>query len=162
MFSAWADVVEWVKRVVTEFNDMPHRSLPKITDSTGKRRHMTPNERMAESIAAGWQRRPLTGEELIDAFRVHEVKRVTRGCVSIMGQRYHNAELDHHNGEDVLVAYDIEDGTQVYIKNLEGVFMYVAAFYESRSYRMQSFVDIVANKRVDGQIEASRHQGNGD
>lgn len=154
VFSCWADAVAWVKKVVAEFNDMPHRSLPKITDPvTGKRRHQTPNERMAEFIADGWERKPLAGDELIDAFRVHEVKRVTRGCVQIMGQRYHHADLDHHNGEDVLVAYDIEDGNQVYIKNLAGVPMYTAAFYESRGYRAMSFVEIAMNKRVDKQLE---------
>ncbi|WP_176785973.1 Mu transposase C-terminal domain-containing protein [Propionivibrio dicarboxylicus] len=152
VFSCWSEAVEWIRRVVAEFNDMPHRALPKITDASGKRRHMTPNERMAEFVAAGWQRRPLSGEELIDAFRVHEVKRVTRGCVSVLGQRYHHAELDHHNGEDVLVAYDIEDGSQVYIKNMAGVFMYTATFYEARGYRMQSFVEIALNKKADQQL----------
>jgi putative transposase len=154
VFSCWAEAVAWIKQVVAEFNDLPHRSLPKIADpETGKRRHMTPNERLAEFIADGWQRKPLSGEELIDAFRVHEVKRVTRGVVQIMGQRYHHADLDHHNGEDVLVAYDIEDGSQVHIKNMAGATMYTAAFYESRGYRMQSFVDIALNKRVDKQLE---------
>lgn len=154
VFSCWADAVAWVKQVVAEFNDMPHRALPKIADpENGKRRHMTPNERLAEFIADGWERKPLSGEELVDAFRVHEVKRVTRGVVQIMGQRYHHADLDHHNGEDVLVAYDIEDGSQVYIKSLAGVPMYTAAFYESRGYRMQSFVEIAMNKRVDKQLE---------
>lgn len=153
VFSHWNEAAAWVKQVVAEFNDMGHRSLPKICDpETGKRRHQTPNERLAEFMADGWQRKPLSGEELIDAFRVHEVKRVTRGCVQIMGQRYHHADLDHHNGEDVLVAYDIEDGSQVYIKNMAGVPMYTAAFYESRGYRMQSFVDIAMNKRVDQQL----------
>lgn len=153
VFSCWQDAVDWVKRVVAEFNDLPHRTLPTVVDTeTGKRRHMTPNERLAEFVASGWKRKPLSGEELLDAFRVHEVKRVTRGCVQIMGQRYHHADLDHHNGEDVLVAYDIEDGSQVYIKNMAGVPMYVAEFYESRGYRMQSFVEIALNKRVDAQI----------
>ncbi len=153
VFSCWSDAVAWVKRVVAEFNDRPHRSLPKIADpETGRRRHMTPNERLAEFIADGWQKKPLSGTELIDAFRVHEVKRVTRGCVQIMGQRYHHGDLDHHNGEDVLVAYDIEDGSRVHIKSLTGVPMYTAAFYEARGYRMQSFVEIAANKRADQQI----------
>lgn len=154
VFACWSDAVEWVKRVVAEFNDRPHRSLPKIADpETGKRRHMTPNERLAEFVADGWKRKPLAGDELLDAFRVHEVKRVTRGCVQIMGQRYHHGDLDHHNGEDVMVAYDIEDGSRVFIKSLAGAPLYTAAFYESRGYRMQSFVEIALNKRVDKQLE---------
>ncbi len=152
VFGAWAEAVDWVIKVVREFNDMPHRGLPKITDASGKRRHMTPNERMAEFIASGWTPAPLSGEELIDAFRVHEVKRVTRGCVTIMGQKYHHAELDHLNGEDVLIAYDIEDGNQVYVKNMAGAYLYTAKFYASRSYRAQSFVDIAMERRVSKQI----------
>ena len=152
VFNAWSEAVAWVIKVVREFNDMPHASLPKITDTSGKRRNMTPNERMEEYKAAGWVGRPLAGDELIDAFRVHEVRRVTRGCVSIMGQRYHHAELDHLNGEDVLAAYDIEDGSQVHIKTLTGVPLFTAKFYESRGYRMQSFIDIALEKRATQQI----------
>lgn len=152
VFGAWSEAVAWVITVVREFNDMPHRGLPKITDITGKRRHMTPNERMQEYVLAGWERKPLSGFDLIDAFRVHEVKRVTRGCVSIMGQKYHHAELDHFNGGDVLVAYDIEDGEQVYIKDMTGVPLYTATFYESRGYRAQSFIDIALEKRATQQI----------
>ena len=153
VFTRWDDAVAWCKRVVAEFNDMPHRTLPKITDASGKRRHMTPNERMAEFVAAGWQPSALAGDDLVDAFLVHEVARVTRGCVSVMGQRYHHAELDHHNGEDVLVAYDIEDGSQVHIKDIQGVSMYVAKFCEARNYRMQSFVEIAQNRRADRQLK---------
>ena len=153
IFGSYGEAVAWVKRIVSEFNDRPHRTLPKITDASGKRRHMTPNERLAQFIADGWERAPLAGAELQDAFRVHEVKRVSRGMVSVMGQTYHHAELDHLNGEDVLVAYDIEDGRQVYIKSLDGVPLYAATFYESRHYRPMSFYEIALEKRADMQIK---------
>lgn len=154
VFGSHGEAVAWVKKIVAEFNDLPHRELPKITDeATGKRRHMTPNERMADFVAAGWEKKPLAGHELQDAFRVHEVKRVTRGVVSVMGQTYHHDELDHLNGEDVLVAYDIEDGLQVYIKSLEGVPMCTAKFYESRHFRPMSFYEIALEKRADSQIK---------
>lgn len=154
VFGSYGEAVAWLKKIVVEFNDMPHRELPKIADAeSGKRRHMTPNERMADFVADGWEKKPLSGDELIDAFRVHEVKRVTRGVVSVMGQTYHHDELDHLNGEDVLVAYDIEDGLQVYIKRLDGVPMCTAKFYESRNYRPMSFYDIALEKRADMQIK---------
>lgn len=154
VFGSSNEAIAWVKSIVVEFNDQPHRELPKITDAiTGKRRHMTPNERMADFAADGWEKKPLHDADLQDAFRVHEVKRVTRGVVSVMGQTYHHDELDHLNGEDVLVAYDIEDGLQVYIKSLEGVPMCTAKFYESRHYRPMSFYEIALEKRADSQIK---------
>lgn len=154
VFGSYGEAVAWVKKIVGEFNDLPHRELPKITDATtGKRRHLTPNERMAEFVADGWAPKPLSGDDLVDAFRVHEVKRVTRGVVSVMGQTYHHDELDHLNGEDVLVAYDIEDGLQVYIKSLAGVPMCTAKFYASRHYRPMSFYEIALEKRADSQIK---------
>lgn len=53
----------------------------------------------------------------------------------------------------MLVAYDIEDGLQVYIKTLEGVPMCTAKFYESRHYRPMSFYEIALEKRADSQIK---------
>lgn len=154
VFQSYAEAVEWLKRIVDEFNDMPHRSLPKITDPvSGKTRHMSPNEMMAKFVAEGFERQPLTGNDLEDAFRVHERKTVRRGVVSIMGQTYHHAEMDHINGEDVMVAYDINDGTRVWIKSLEGTLLFEAAIYQERSYRVRSFYEIALEKRADVQIK---------
>src|SRR5690606_28182462 len=101
--------------------------------------------------AAGWERKPLTGEELVDAFRVHERKTVVRGTVKVLGQSYHHAELDQINGEQVLVAYDLEDGARVWVKDLDGRLVCEAPFYESRAYRCRSFVEIALETRADAQ-----------
>ncbi|MFA7242035.1 MAG: DNA-binding protein [Sulfuricellaceae bacterium] len=157
MFKTYAEAVEWIKRVVAEFNDMPHSSLPKTAcPVTGKRRHMTPNERMAQFIANGWKRKPLNGEELEDAFRVHERKFVRRGRISLMGQDYHHPEMDHINGEEVMVAYDLNDGERVWIKTLDGAPLFEAHIYKERSYRTRSFYEIALEKRADMQIK--RHE----
>lgn len=152
VFGSFQEAVDWVKRVVAEFNDRPHSELPKITDPfTGKRRHMTPNEMMAQFIADGWPHQPLAGDDLADAFRVHERKTVRRGKVSVMGQEYHHADLDHINGEQVLVAYDIQDGSRVWVKTLEGALICEAPFYAARGYRERSFYEIALDKRADAQ-----------
>jgi len=152
VFGSHAEARAWLCQVVAEFNDRPHSSLPRITDpATGRRRHMSPNERMAQFVAAGWERKPLTGEELADAFRVHERKTVVRGTVKVLGQTYHHAELDLINGEQVLVAYDLEDGARVWVKDLEGRLVCEAPFYESRAYRCRSFVEIALETRADAQ-----------
>ena len=152
VFGSYAEAVDWVKGVVTQFNDMPHRSLPMTTDAvTGKKRHMTPNERMAEFVADEWHRQPLAGAELDDAFHVHERKTVTRGVVGIMGQTYHHPDLDSINGEAVMVAYDIQDGSRVWVKSLDGVLIGEAAFYAARNFRPSSFYELALDKRADAQ-----------
>lgn len=154
MFKTYAEAVEWVKRVVDEFNAMPHRKLPKISDPvTGKSRHMSPNEMMAQFIADGWERQPLAGEDLEDAFRVHERKTVRRGRIGIMGQDYHHPDMDDINGEDIMVAYDLNDGERVWIKSLDGAPLFEAAIYQERSYRVRSFYEIALEKRSDMQVK---------
>ncbi len=154
-FTSYAEAVAWLKKVVAEFNDRPHRSLPKISDPVnGKRRHMTPNEMMASFVASGWERKPLVGEVLEDAFRPHVRCKVVRGRVTPFGgQAYHHAMLDEINGEEVLVSYDIHDGNRVWVKNLDGVEMCQAAFYESRSYRVQSFYEMALDKKADAAVK---------
>ena len=152
VFTSYAEAVIWIKRVVAEFNDMPHREHPKINDPiSGKKRHMTPNEVMAQFVAEGWKPEPLSGLDLEDAFYVHERKMVQRGKVSIMGQEYHHADMDELNGEQVMVAYDIQDGSRVWIKDLDGVLICEASFYAARGFRERNFYDIALDKRVDMQ-----------
>jgi putative transposase len=152
VFGSYAEAVDWVLRIVAEFNDMPHRELPMTIDPiTGKKRHSTPNEVIANFIAEDWHRQPLAGAELEDAFHVHERKTVTRGVVSIMGQTYHHADMDNLNGEAVMVAYDIQDGNRVWVKSLEGDLICEAAFYTARNYRASSFYDLALDKRADAQ-----------
>lgn len=152
VFGSHAEARAWLCQVVAEFNDRPHSSLPRISDpQSGRRRHMTPNERLQQFVQAGWERAPLAGDELLDAFRVHERKTVQRGVVKVLGQSYHHAELDHINGEEVLVAYDLEDGTRVWVKDLDGRLVCEAPFYEARAYRCRSFVEIALETRADAQ-----------
>ena len=50
---SWPEFLARCEAAVTAYNDRPHSSLPKITDSeTGKVRHQTPNERWSELTAA--------------------------------------------------------------------------------------------------------------
>lgn len=154
VFGSYAEAVAWVKQIVAEFNDRPHRSLPRITDADGRKRHMSPNEMQARFIADGkWTPSPIAGDDLADAFRVHERKTVRRGLVSILGQDYHHPAMDDINGEEVLVAYDIENGKRVFLKSLDGVPLFEASFYATRHYRPMDFYEIALEKRADAQIK---------
>lgn len=151
VFESYAQAVDWLKAICAEYNHRPHRSLPMIVTAEG-RRHMTPAEMRARFIEQGlWRPTPMSVENLADLMHVHERKTVIRGCVSVFGQRYHERELDHINGETVLVAYDINDGTRVWVKTLDGNLICEAKFYETRRYRSMSFMELALEKRADGQ-----------
>lgn len=153
VFGSYAEAVAWVKQVTAEFNDRPHKSLPRIVGADGRKRHMSPNEMMAKFIAEGWQREPLSGDELADAFRVHERKTIRRGVVSVMGQDYHAPGMDDMNNEEVLVAYDIDNGRRVFVKRLDGTPLFEAEFYNTRHYRPMDFYEIALEKRADAQVK---------
>lgn len=152
VFESYAQAVDWLNQIFAEYNDRPHRALPKINDADGARRNMTPAEMRARFIEQGlWQPQPLSLEPLRDLMHPHERKKVIRGSVSLYGQRYHHRELEHHNGEHVLVAYDINDGARVWVKALDGALICEAAFVEARGYRPMSFYERALEKRADAQ-----------
>lgn len=151
VFESYAHAVEWLRRICSEYNDRPHRALPMIVTPEG-RRHMSPAEMRARFIDAGlWKPAPLNTSMLADLMHVHERVKVSRGCVGVFGQRYHHRELDHINGDAVLVAYDINDGARVWVKTLAGDQICEALFYESRRYRAMSFMELALEKRADAQ-----------
>lgn len=152
VFESYQQAVDWLRQICAEYNDRPHRSLPVIATETG-RRHMSPNEMRARFVEAGlWKPSPVATEALADLMHPHERKTVVRATVSVYGQRYHSPDLEHVNGRQVLVAYDINDGERVWVKDLEdGRLLCEAKIYESRSYRTQSFMEIALEKRADGQ-----------
>lgn len=160
MLTSYQEAVDWVVGVCAEYNNMPHAALPKITDASGKRRNMTPSEAWAQHVADGWQPVALTNEDLIDSFRPHERKTVRRGRVRLFAkQDYHHADLDHHNGCEVQVAFDLYDGERCWIKTLDGVFICEATRYNPHGYRTISFLEFANNKRIDAaQARLERRQ----
>lgn len=140
-----------------DFNHTPHGALPKVADPvTGKRRHQTPAEAWAEHVAQGWQPVAVEGEQLHDLFRPHETKLVQRAKVRLYSQTYHHAELEHWNGCEVQVAYDVHDGERVWVKTLEGRLICEAKLDSVRGYRAQSVYEMAMEKRADAAI--ARHE----
>lgn len=156
VFETYQQAVDWLNDVIAEHNDHPHRALPRIKTADGKSRHMTPNEAWALHVSRGWQPVALDADELADTFRPHEIKLVRRGCVQVYGQRYHHRELEHFNGEDVLVAYEVDNGERVFVKTLDGRPICEAQFYADRAYRPRSFYEIAMDRRADAAIK--RHE----
>jgi putative transposase len=152
VFDSYQQALDWLEQICEEFNDKPHSFLPKIRDPiTGRKRHQTPREAWDQALANGAALTLLDAEELEDLFRPHELVKVTRGQVSVFGQKYGHPELelDHIKGSWVQVAYDMTDGSRVWIKDQQGRLLCEAAFYEGRNPRPLSFYEMAMEKRSD-------------
>lgn len=152
VFESHQQAVDWLNKVCDEFNDSPHSFLPKVRDpKSGRMRHQTPREAWNKALAEGAQLTRLDPDEIKDLFMPHEMLKVRRGAVSLFGQRYwHQAlDLEHYNGADVQVAYDVMDGTRVWVKDMQGRLLCVANFYEGKNPRPLSFYEMAMEKRAD-------------
>jgi|GEM_PF-6360063 len=154
LLTSFDEAVALIERWCEEFNDRPHRSLPKVTcPQTGKCRHQTPREAWQAHVAAGWQPVAYDADDLHDLFLVHERRTVVRGTVALIGQTYYHPDLLHFNGETVQMAYDIEDGERVWVKTLDGRLIAVAEIEKTRGYRVQTVLEDGLKKREQGQLK---------
>lgn len=157
LVGSFAEAQALLEQWCDDFNHTPHSALPKVSDpETGKRRHQTPAEAWAEHVANGWKPLAVEGEQLRDLFRPHETKPVRRAKVRLYNQDYHHTELEHWNGEEVQVAYDIHDGERVWIKTLEGQLICEASLDSIRGYRARSVYEMALEKRANAAI--ARHE----
>ena len=160
VFGSFNQAKDWFMTLIEKKRNEPSRGLPKIDDPiTGKRRHMSPRESLESFRARGWQPVALSEAEIIDAFRPHVRKTVTRGMVTPYGgQKYSHPDLIHHNGTEVMVAIDIMDPWQVWVKDLEGRLICVASYIQGRLPRPKSMYDDAMDKRDAAQIKRREQQ----
>jgi hypothetical protein len=85
--------------------------------------------------------------------------KVRREAVSPYGgMRYHDACLGDWNGQDVVVAYDIMDWRQVWVKTLKGAPICIAQFSEATGYRAVTAQQDAEEKRALAQIKHRERQ----
>lgn len=167
VFDSCQQAIEWIERVVNEFNDKPHRELPKVRcPATGRMRHQTPREALAEFREKGWEP-VLLGDTpeahelaLVDAFRPRKIVKVTRETVSPYGgMRFKNKEvLGHWNGKHVVVTYDIHEWKSVRVADLNGEFICMAEFVEATGYRAVTAYEDAEQKRAKSRIKLREKQ----
>src|SRR3546814_6754775 len=117
---SWQDFLAWAQQQVDNYNNRPHSELPRTRDpQTGKLRHMSPAEYLADWRARGWKPLTLPAEVTEDLFRPYEVRIATRGEISLPWGRYYHPELVHYGQEKVRVGYDIHDGSKVWVRTLD-------------------------------------------
>ncbi|MDX1755855.1 MAG: Mu transposase C-terminal domain-containing protein [Marinobacter sp.] len=116
---AWDTFMDWVHQRVAWYNERPHSSLPKVTDVTGTRRHATPNEQWQTAEAQGWQALTLTGDEAAQVFRPRVTRTVNRCEINLFKNLYFSKDLEEFHGEQVQVAYDLNDANTIWVFDQE-------------------------------------------
>ena len=155
----WDEFKGYIEWVVDEYNDRPHRSLPKFTDREGKRRHMSPNEFWALKVAEFGEPPRVSPEEEGYLFRPQVMRTVQRGEVSLFNNTYYSAELMEFNGEKVRVGYDVQDALWVWIYDDVGRLICKAEWHgNSTDYMPVSVLERAEDKRNDERLKRNELQ----
>ena len=141
-------------QAVEDYNNRPHRSLPKITDISGSPRHMTPNELWALKESQGADIQTVDEAESLYLFMPQEVRVVQRGQVTLRRNVYYSAALQEYNGDRLRVAFDMHNAERVWLFDDDGRYVCHADWNGNRiDYMPVSVIEQAKEKRVAGQIK---------
>mgnify|MGYP000857703289 CR=1 FL=1 len=141
-------------QAVEDYNNRPHRSLPKITDISGSPRHMTPNELWALKESQGADIQTVDEAESLYLFMPQEVCVVQRGQVTLRRNVYYSAALQEYNGDRLRVAFDMHNAERVWLFDDDGRYVCHADWNGNRiDYMPVSVIEQAKEKRVAGQIK---------
>lgn len=154
------EFMEWVHARVDWYNSRPHSTLPKVTDATGKRRHATPDEQWQMFVDQGWQPVMLTGDEAAQIFRPRVTRKVRRGEIELFANRYFSNELTEWHGEEVHVAYDLNNANHIWIFEPEHDRLICRAEWNANrtDYYPVPFVEQAREKRFEGRLRRKEAQ----
>ncbi|WP_445677457.1 Mu transposase C-terminal domain-containing protein [Pseudomonas putida] len=144
-----------LEQEIADYNGTPHRGLTRIRDhESGLMRHMTPDEAWSSAISEGWEPMRATNE-IVDSLIRPQVTRTTRrGEISWAGQTYFMADLADLHGQEIRIAYDVRDATQVWAYTEDGELIGAAQLEgNSTDYMPMTMVEQAREKREKGQFK---------
>ncbi|MFN3879833.1 MAG: Mu transposase C-terminal domain-containing protein [Nitrincola lacisaponensis] len=152
---SWANFMEWVHARVDWYNDRPHASLPKRHGQ-----HMTPSQIWQQHLDNGWTPLLLSPDEAANVFRPRETRKVVRCEIQLFGNRYFSKELTEWHGDDVHVAYDLNNADHIWVFEPEhGYFICKAEWNANRTdYMPLSVIEQAREKRYEGRIRRKQAQ----
>ncbi|MEZ3140828.1 Mu transposase C-terminal domain-containing protein [Citrobacter braakii] len=161
---SWGQLLDAIEREITRYNtEHEHSQLPKISG-----RHMTPAEYRAHVLETeGNEIEYLSEIELREMFMPEQLRIAQRGYIQLLTNTYYAPELINVDGEQVRVAFDIHDGSRVYIRKIDGTFICeavwdgnlvaavpVTAMQTATEQRRKRRINRVDNKRAEIEAEA--------
>jgi putative transposase len=157
----WREFLAALAIWVAEYNNTPHRSLPKITDGQGRRRHRSPNEEYYYRIEQGWDPQDaMADQELLDhLFMPHQRIKINRCEFRLHGNRYHSHALHTHHGEQMVAAYDIHNADEVMVLNLDGRLICTAKWNGNDIHGVPTTkLEQADYERVQGQLKLNQQK----
>lgn len=115
----WQDFLAGLKARIIQYNETPHRGLPKVTINDVCR-HYSPVEYWQYYQSLGWE--PVTVPEYMrdELFMPGEHRKVRNGMVQFLGGRYYSDDLADWHGDEVEIRYDIWDSSYVTVWTSRG------------------------------------------
>lgn len=151
LLPSWKDFLNVIESAFNQYNNRPHRGLPKTVDqATGKKRHMSPNEMWASFMYNdGWQ--PTMAGELADLYHPQVSRKAIRCEVNLFGNIYYSKDLEEWHGQTVFVAYNVHDPKHVWIRDEDQRLICMAKLDGNKSdYFPMSFVEQARETRAKG------------
>lgn len=156
LFESYQDALDWLEVQRNKWNNRPHSKLPKIyDDATGKKRHQTPQEAFEEFLNYGWQPVALDEEHIVDLLRPRKRVKVSRGKVKPYSSKvgFYHAELGRWEGKEVIVSYDIDDGSSVRVMDQQGALICIALYDAPVGYYAPSAQEVANETRLVSAIK---------
>lgn len=122
---SWQQLLDVIAEEVDKYNHQhEHSELPKFNG-----RHMTPAAyRKLALEQEGDEIEYLTDVELSHAFMPEVVRTAQQGWISLMNNDYFSHDLINVDKEEVRVAFDIHDASEVIIRRMDGTFVCKAIY----------------------------------
>lgn len=143
-----------LQHALDEYNHRPHRSLPKIRDlETGRYRHQSPMDCWKSAEAEGWEPLRADPEVIASLTRPQVTRKTTRGEIRWNGGVYFHKTLVDLHGEEIRVAYDFRDSSQVWAFSTEGELICTAQLDGNASpAQPKTLLEKGQEQRVRGQL----------
>lgn len=140
---------------IAAYNSTPHRGLSKFRDPvTGAMRHMTPDEAWQDAISDGWE--PIVAPSpLVDSLmRPQVIRKARRGEIAWAGNTYFATDLTAFHDQEIRIAYDVRDASQIWAYTLDGELIGAAQLDgNTTDYMPKTMLEMAREKRQRGQFK---------
>lgn len=151
----FSEFMSGVEYEIATYNSTPHRGLPKFRDpESGVMRHMTPNESWQSAIDEGWEAMTAPDSLVESLMRPQTLRRTRRGEIAWAGNTYFSTDLTALHDQEIRIAYDVRDASQVWAYTLEGELIGSAQIDgNSSDYMPKTMLEMAREKRQQGQFK---------
>lgn len=137
----WDVFVQYLKDGMDKYNNKPHRTL----------KGFSPNQVWDKKLGEGFEAMAVNEAEAAYLFRPQVERTVQRCEVSLFANTYYAKELEEFHRDRVKVAFDIHDGSQIWVYTLDDQLICTAGFEANATdYFPKSAVAHAADKRMAG------------